>query len=126
MTFTTFCITDLEIRTPTRIITIGDIGKSYKNIHNSIRIKIAQSKKVSTELIAAIISGSIGAFAGLSRALSNFNQKLDKRFEIVERDIDSLHERVIRDYVLKEDLLREMQAVHTKLDRIFDHLLSHS
>ena len=126
MTFTTFCITDLEIRIPTRIITIGDIGKSYKNIHNSIRIKIAQSKKVSTELIAAIISGSIGAFAGLSRALSNFNQKLDKRFEMVERDIDSLHERVIRDYVLKEDLLREMQAVHTKLDRIFDHLLSHS
>ena len=126
MTFTTFCITDLEIRIPTRIITIGDIGKSYKNIHNSIRIEVDQSKKVSTELIAAIVSGSIGAFAGLSRALSNFNQKLDKRFEMVERDIDSLHERVIRDYVLKEDLLREMQAVHTKLDRIFDHLLSHS
>ena len=89
-------------------------------------MEIDQSKKVSTELIAAIVSGSIGAFAGLSRALSNFNQKLDKRFEMVERDIDSLHERVIRDYVLKEDLLREMQAVHTKLDRIFDHLLSHS
>jgi len=25
---------------------------------------------------------------------------------------------------LKEDFLREMQAVHTKLDRILDHLLS--
>jgi len=31
---------------------------------------------------------------------------------------------VIHDYVLKEDFLREMQAVHTKLDRILDHLLS--
>jgi len=81
---------------------------------------------MSPELIAAVLSGSIGAFAGLSRALSNFNQKLEKRFEGIERDLDNLHERVIRDYVLKEDLLREMQAVHTKLDRIFDHLLSHS
>jgi hypothetical protein len=81
---------------------------------------------MSPELIAAVLSGSIGAFAGLSRALSNFNQKLEKRFEGIEHDLDNLHERVIRDYVLKEDLLREMQAVHTKLDRIFDHLLSHS
>ena len=31
-----------------------------------------------------------------------------------------------RDYVLKEDFLREMQAVHTKLDRILDHLLNHT
>jgi hypothetical protein len=28
------------------------------------------------------------------------------------------------DYVLKEDFLREMQAVHSKLDRILDHLLN--
>jgi len=81
---------------------------------------------VSTELVAAVISGSLGAFAGLSRALSNFNSKLDKRFEVVERDLDNLHERVIRDYVLKEDFRREMQGVHHKLDRILDHLLSHS
>jgi hypothetical protein len=32
---------------------------------------------------------------------------------------------VIRDYVLKEDFLREVQAVHTKLDRILDHILNH-
>ncbi len=46
------------------------------------------------QVIAAIISGSVGAFAGISS------------------------------YVLKEDFLREMQAVHSKLDRILDHLLN--
>ena len=79
---------------------------------------------MSTEVIAAIISGSVGAFAGLTRALSNFNQKLDKRFEVIERDLDNLQNRVVCDYVLKEDFLREMQAVNNKLDRILDHLLS--
>jgi len=76
------------------------------------------------EVLAAILSGSIGAFAGLSRALANFNKRQDKRFERIERDLDSLQNRVVCDYVLKEDFLREMQAVHTKLDRILDHLLS--
>ena len=76
------------------------------------------------QLIAAIISGSIGAFAGISRALGNFNKKLDKRFENIETNVDRLRNEVIHDYVLKEDFLREMQAVHNKLDRILDHLLS--
>ncbi len=76
------------------------------------------------QLIAAIISGSIGAFAGITRALGNFNKKLDKRFENIETNVDRLRNEVIHDYVLKEDFLREMQAVHTKLDRILDHLLS--
>ena len=79
---------------------------------------------MSPELIAAVLSGSIGAFAGLSRALSNFNKKLDKRFEGIERDLDTLQNRVVCDYVLKEDFLREMQAVHNKLDRILDQLLA--
>ena len=78
------------------------------------------------EVLAAILSGSIGAFAGLSRALSNFNRKLDKRFERIERDLDTLQNRMVCDYVLKEDFLREMQAVHNKLDRILDHLLNHN
>ena len=76
------------------------------------------------QLIAAIISGSIGAFAGITRALGNFNKKLDKRFENIETNVDRLRNEVIHDYVLKEDFLREKQAVHTKLDRILDHLLS--
>ena len=76
------------------------------------------------ELIAAVISGSVGAFAGIPRALNTFNKKLDRRFETLDREIDDLKNHVVRNYVLKEDFLREMQAVHNKLDRILDHLLA--
>ena len=78
------------------------------------------------QVIAAIISGSIGAFAGISRALNNFNKKIDRKFDRIQREVDDLKNTVIHDYVLKEDFLREMQAVHTKLDRILDHLLNHT
>ena len=78
------------------------------------------------QVIAAIISGSIGAFAGISRALGSFNKKLDRKFDRIQREVDDLKNSVIHDYVLKEDFLREMQAVHTKLDRILDHLLNHN
>ena len=78
------------------------------------------------QVIAAIISGSIGAFAGISRALGNFNKKLDRKFDRIQREVDDLKNSVIHDYVLKEDFLREMQGVHTKLDRILDHLLNHT
>lgn len=77
------------------------------------------------ELIAAVLSGSFGAFAGLSRALNNFNRRIERRFEVLERDFDNFQNRVIKEYVLKEDFLREVQAVHTKLDRILDHILNH-
>ena len=78
------------------------------------------------QVIAAIISGSIGAFAGISRALGNFNKKLDRKFDRIQKDVDELKNIVIHDYVLKEDFLREMKGVHSKLDRILDHLLNHS
>ena len=78
------------------------------------------------QVIAAIISGSIGAFAGISRALGNFNKKIDRKFDRIQREVDDLKNTVIHDYVLKEDFLREMQAVHTKLDRILDHLSNHT
>ena len=78
------------------------------------------------ELILAILSGAAGAFAGLTRALTNFNKKIERRFEAVEQELDSFQDRVIRDYVLKEDFLREIQAVHNKLDRILDHILNTS
>jgi phage-related protein len=81
---------------------------------------------VTPELIVAVISGAAGAFAGLSRALSNFNQKIEKRFDVLERNLDTFQDRVIHDYVLKEDFLREVQAVHNKLDRILDHILTRS
>jgi len=78
------------------------------------------------QVIAAIISRSIGAFAGISRALGNFNKKIDRKFDKIQREVDALKNSVIHDYVLKEDFLREMQGVHTKLDRILDHLLNHT
>ena len=78
------------------------------------------------QVISAIISGSIGAFAGISRALGNFNKKIDRKFDRIQREVDDLKNSVIHDYVLKEDFLREMQGVHTKLDRILDHLLNHT
>ena len=78
------------------------------------------------QVIAAIISGSIGAFAGISRALGNFNKKIDRKFNRIQREVDDLKISVVHDYVLKEDFLREMQGVHSKLDRILDHLLNHS
>ena len=78
------------------------------------------------QVIAAIISGSIGAFAGISRALGNFNKKIDRKFDRIQREVDDLKNTVIHDYVLKEDFLREMQAVHTILDRFLDHLLNHT
>ena len=78
------------------------------------------------QVIAAIISGSIGAFAGISRALGNFNKKIDRKFDRIQREVDDLKNSVIHDYVLKEDFLREMQGVHTKLYIILDHLLNHT
>jgi len=79
---------------------------------------------MSPELITAVITGGIGAFTGLSRALNNFNKKIEKRFERLEKDYDSLHDKITKEYVLKEDFRREIGSVHTKLDRILDHLLS--
>ena len=55
------------------------------------------------QVIAAIISGSIGAFAGISRALGNFNKKIDRKFDRIQREVDDLKNSVIHDYVLKED-----------------------
>jgi hypothetical protein len=78
------------------------------------------------ELILAILSGATGAFAGLNRALANFNKKIERRFEALEKELDNFQDRVIHDYVLKEDFLREIQAVHNKLDRILDHILNAS
>jgi hypothetical protein len=76
-----------------------------------------------TEMIAAMLTGAVGAFTGLSRALSNFNTKLERKFDRVDRDINALEINLMRNYVLKDDFVREMEAVHNKLDRILDHLI---
>ena len=77
------------------------------------------------EVIIAAITAGLAAFTGLSRSLTAFNAKLDKRFESLEKDYDRLENTIIRDYVLKQDFLREMQSVHQKLDRIWDYMMNH-
>jgi hypothetical protein len=41
----------------------------------------------------------------------------------MEREIDALETDLMRNYVLKDDFVREMEAVHSKLDRILDYLI---
>lgn len=75
------------------------------------------------DVIFAAASGAAGAFTGITRAFSGFQNKLDRRLERIEDDLDTLEDRVIRDYVLKEDFRREIESVHKKLDRILDYLI---
>lgn len=74
----------------------------------------------------AAVSGAAGAFGGIAQAHGKYQDRLNKRFERVETDVNNLRNKVIHDYVLKEDFLREMQAVHSKLDRILDYLIATS
>ena len=76
------------------------------------------------EVIIAAITAGLAAFTGLSKSLSNYNEKIDKRFERVENDFNRLENTIMHDYVLKQDFFREMQAVHQKLDRIWDHMMN--
>jgi hypothetical protein len=78
---------------------------------------------VGSEIIIAAGSAAIGAFGGIAKAHNNFKTKLNSRFEKIEDSIDQLRNSIVHDYVLKEDFLREMQAVHSKLDRILDYLI---
>jgi len=75
------------------------------------------------EILIAAASGAVGAFGGITKAHGNFQERLNRRFEKIEKDLDGLRNTVLHDYVLKEDFLREMQAVHNKLDRILDYLI---
>jgi hypothetical protein len=77
------------------------------------------------EVILAAITAGLAAFTGLSKSLSTFNERINTRFEKIENNYDRLENTIIRDYVLKQDFLREMQAVHQKLDRIWDHMMNH-
>lgn len=77
------------------------------------------------EVIIAAITAGIAAFTGLSKSLSAFNERVNNRFERLETNYDRLENTIIRDYVLKQDFLREMQSVHQKLDRIWDYMMNH-
>ncbi len=77
------------------------------------------------EVITAVITGEPWFTLRFPRCLLAFNTKLERRFERLEDDFDDLQDRVTDNYVLKEDFLREMESVHSKLDRILDHLIKH-
>lgn len=79
---------------------------------------------MSLESIFAAIAAAGGAFMGITKAYGNFQDKLNERFLRLEDDLETLEDRVIRDYVLKEDFRREVEAVHKKLDRILDRLMN--
>lgn len=72
----------------------------------------------------AALSAGVAAFIGLGKSLNRFNEKLDKRFIAIEKDIDALENNMLKDYVLKQDFLREMQSVHQKLDRIWEYMIN--
>ena len=79
---------------------------------------------MSFESLLAAFSAAGGAFIGITQAYGNFQDKLNRRFQSIEDDLETLEDRVIRDYVLKEDFRREMESVHNKLDRILDRLIA--
>ena len=74
--------------------------------------------------VTVVGAGAVGAFLGINKAYSSFQDRLDRRFQTIEKDLETLEDRVIRDYVLKEDFRREMESVHKKLDRILDRLMA--
>jgi hypothetical protein len=79
---------------------------------------------VSPETVLATISAGIAAFFGLGKSLNGFNDKLDRRFQRLEEDVNALENNMVHHYVLKQDFLREMQAVHQKLDRIWEYMIN--
>lgn len=85
-----------------------------------IKLKV---KGVGPEFVLAAASAAVGAFGGIARAHNKFKERLNARFKEIEDDVTKLRESISHDYVLKEDFLREVQAVHNKLDRILDYLI---
>jgi len=81
---------------------------------------------LSPEIVVAALSGAAGALSVSRVNTKPFQTKLDQRFSVIESELNNLKNTVLHDYVLKEDFLREMQAVHNKLDRILDYLIKTS
>ena len=74
------------------------------------------------EVIAIAITSAIAAFAGVVKALNGFNDKLQRRFTKLEHEINRVEDNMLRDYVMKQDLIREMNSVNQKLDKIWEFL----
>tara|TARA_Y100001963_G_scaffold108067_1_gene149417 strand:+ start:28 stop:294 length:267 start_codon:yes stop_codon:yes gene_type:complete len=74
------------------------------------------------EIIAIAITSAVAAFAGVVKAINGFNDKLHRRFYKLEEKINRVEDNMLRDYVMKEDLIREMNNVNQKLDKIWEFL----
>jgi len=75
------------------------------------------------EIIAVTITSALAASTGVGRALNTFNEKIQKKFNELEKKIHDVEEDMIRDYVLKQDFIREMNVLNRKLDRIWELMI---
>tara|TARA_B100001778_G_scaffold241827_1_gene202159 strand:- start:595 stop:846 length:252 start_codon:yes stop_codon:yes gene_type:complete len=75
------------------------------------------------ELIAVAVTSGVAAFAGVIKSLNGFNEKIQRRFNKLQDEIDRVEDDMIRGYVLKQDFIREMDTVHQKLDRILELMI---
>ena len=74
------------------------------------------------EVIAIAITSALAAIAGVIKALNGFNDKLQKKFDRLQGEINRVEDDMLRDYVMKQDLIREMNSVNQKLDKIWEFL----
>ena len=74
------------------------------------------------EIIAIAITSAVAALAGVVKAINGFNDKLQRRFNKLENEITRVEDNMLRDYVMKQDLIREMNSVNQKLDKIWEFL----
>ena len=75
------------------------------------------------EIIAVVITSAFAAFTGVAKALNTFNDKIQIKFRALEDEIKEVEEGMIRDYVLKQDFIREMNGLNQKLDRIWEFMI---
>ena len=75
------------------------------------------------EVILLAITSAFGAVVGVAKALNNFNEKMQLKVNELEDKIHDVEEDMIRDYVLKQDFIREMNGLNQKLDRIWEFMI---
>ena len=75
------------------------------------------------EVIAIAITSGLAAFPGVIKSLNGVNEKIQRRFNKLQDEINRVEDDMIRGYVLKQDFIREMDVVHQKLDRILELMI---
>ena len=75
------------------------------------------------EIIAIAVTSELAAFTGVIKSLNGFNDKIQRRFNKLQDEINRVEDDMIRGYVLKQDFIREIDVVHQKLDRILELMI---